>query len=378
MGAVDNERMIVNSDRLLWCAAALVLMIILQPSDAVEEAVVGSPLVPAMFVFGDSLVDVGNNNFLRSFAKSNYYPYGIDFSGGPTGRFTNGRNMVDLLGNLLGLPYVPAFADPSTTGAKILGGVNYASAAGGILDETGQHYGERFTLSQQVLNFESTVNQLTTLLGGNLTQYLAKSIAVLVFGSNDYINNYLLPSLYPSSYTYNPQDYANLLLNRYARQIIALYSVGLRKFMLAGIGPLGCIPNQRASGQAPPGRCLDNVNQMLGPFNEGLRLMVNQFNANHTGATYVYGNVYGAIGDMLNTPATYGFNVIDSACCGLGRNQGRITCLPFNVPCSNRNQYLFWDAFHPTEAANAILAWRAFNGSPVDCYPINVQQLALI
>lgn len=80
--------------------------------------------------------------------------------------------------------------------------------------------GERYTLSQQVLNFETTLSQLRTLLGGNLTQYLAKSIAVLVFGSNDYINNYLLPSLYPSSYTYNPQDYANLLLNRYARQII--------------------------------------------------------------------------------------------------------------------------------------------------------------
>lgn len=99
MGAVDNERVILNSDRLLSFVVALVLMmIVLQPSDAATEAV-GSPLVPAMFVFGDSLVDVGNNNFLRSFAKSNYYPYGIDFSGGPTGRFTNGRNMVDLLGN---------------------------------------------------------------------------------------------------------------------------------------------------------------------------------------------------------------------------------------------------------------------------------------
>lgn len=86
----------------------------------------------------------------------------------------------------------------------------------------------------------------------------------------------------------------------------ALYSVGLRKFVVAGIGPLGCIPNQRASGQAPQGRCVDNVNQMLGPYNEGLKQMVNQLNANHTGATYVYGNVYSAIGDMLNTPATYG------------------------------------------------------------------------
>ncbi|KAM1232550.1 hypothetical protein TB2_002273 [Malus domestica] len=339
---------------------------------------VGSAQVPAMFVFGDSLIDVGNNNFLNSLAKSNYYPYGCDFRAGPTGRFTNGRTFVDLLGNLLGLPYVPAFADPNTKGTRMLGGVNYASAAAGILDETGQHYGERYSLSQQVLNFESTLNQLRSMMSGtNLTQMLAKSIAVLAFGSNDYINNYLLPSLYTSSYHYTPPAFANLLLNRYTRQILALHSVGLRKFVLAGIGPLGCIPNQRASA-AQPERCLDYVNQILGTYNEGLRSLVNQFNTNHPDAIFVYANTYGAFGDMLNNPAPYGFSVIDRGCCGIGRNRGQITCLPYAVPCSNRNQYMFWDAFHPTEAANAILAWRAYNGPPSDSYPINVQQMALI
>lgn len=54
--------------------------------------------VPALFVFGDSLVDVGNNNFISTLARSNYYPYGIDFRGGPTGRFSNGFNIVDFIG----------------------------------------------------------------------------------------------------------------------------------------------------------------------------------------------------------------------------------------------------------------------------------------
>lgn len=56
-------------------------------------------LVPAMFIFGDSLIDNGNNNNLPSFAKANYFPYGIDFDGGPTGRFSNGYTMVDEIGN---------------------------------------------------------------------------------------------------------------------------------------------------------------------------------------------------------------------------------------------------------------------------------------
>jgi hypothetical protein len=58
----------------------------------------GGPSVPAMFVFGDSLTDNGNNNDLNSFAKANYLPYGIDFAGGPTGRFSNGYTMVDTIG----------------------------------------------------------------------------------------------------------------------------------------------------------------------------------------------------------------------------------------------------------------------------------------
>lgn len=60
----------------------------------------GRELVPAMFIFGDSLIDNGNNNNLPSFAKANYYPYGIDFSAGPTGRFSNGYTIVDVVGGL--------------------------------------------------------------------------------------------------------------------------------------------------------------------------------------------------------------------------------------------------------------------------------------
>lgn len=58
----------------------------------------GAPQVPCYFIFGDSLLDNGNNNDLDTAARANYPPYGVDFSDGPTGRFTNGRNMADFLG----------------------------------------------------------------------------------------------------------------------------------------------------------------------------------------------------------------------------------------------------------------------------------------
>ena len=56
------------------------------------------PQVPALFIFGDSLVDNGNNNAILTLARANYRPYGIDFPQGTTGRFTNGRTYVDVLG----------------------------------------------------------------------------------------------------------------------------------------------------------------------------------------------------------------------------------------------------------------------------------------
>ena len=53
----------------------------------------------AFFVFGDSLVDNGNNNYLVTTARADTPPYGIDFpTHSPTGRFSNGYNLPDLIG----------------------------------------------------------------------------------------------------------------------------------------------------------------------------------------------------------------------------------------------------------------------------------------
>ena len=62
-----------------------------------RTGVEAAPQVPCYFIFGDSLVDNGNNNQLNSLAKANYLPYGIDFPGGPTGRFSNGKTTVDVI-----------------------------------------------------------------------------------------------------------------------------------------------------------------------------------------------------------------------------------------------------------------------------------------
>ncbi|XP_042493654.1 GDSL esterase/lipase At1g71691-like [Macadamia integrifolia] len=329
-------------------------------------------LVPAMFIFGDSLIDNGNNNDLPSFAKANYYPYGIDFDGGPTGRFSNGYTIVDEIADLLGLPLIPAYSQAS--GEQMLHGINYASAAAGILDITGRNFVGRIPFDQQIRNFENTLDQITTNLGADrMANAIGQCIFFVGMGSNDYLNNYLLPN-YPTRNQYNAQQYATLLIQQFTRQLTSLYNLGGRKFVISGVGVLGCVPSILA--QSPNSLCSESVNGLVLPFNAKVRSLVDNLNANLPGAKFIYLDSYQMFQDIIKSPTQYGLSVIDRGCCGIGRNSGQITCLPFQTPCSNRDQYVFWDAFHPTEAVNIIMGKEFFSGNTNLAYPMNIQKLA--
>lgn len=336
--------------------------------------------VPCYFIFGDSLVDNGNNNGIASLARANYLPYGIDFPGGPTGRFSNGLTTVDVITELLGFDdYIPPYAN--ARGRDILGGVNYASAAAGIRDETGQQLGARISFGGQVNNYRNTVSQIVDILGDedSAADYLSQCIYTVGLGSNDYLNNYFMPNTYPTSRRYTPEQYAAVLIQQYSGYIRTLYNYGARKVALIGIGQIGCSPNALAQN-SPDGRtCVARINSANQMFNNRLRSLVDTLNNNFRDARFTYINAYGIFQDMINRPRAFGFTVTNAGCCGVGRNNGQITCLPFQTPCRNRNQYLFWDAFHPTEAANIVVGRRSYSAqSASDAYPIDIRRLALL
>ncbi|TYG97425.1 hypothetical protein ES288_A10G037600v1 [Gossypium darwinii] len=325
----------------------------------------GEPQVPCYFIFGDSLVDNGNNNELRSLARADYLPYGIDFANGPTGRFSNGRTTVDVIAELLGFDdYIPPYSTAS--GRQIMGGVNYASAAAGIREETGQQLGARISFMVNLLGDEDSA-----------ANYLRQCIYSIGLGSNDYLNNYFMPRYYSTSRQYSPEEYANSLIQEYTEQLQALYNYGARKFVLIGLGQIGCSPNELAQNSGDGRTCVERINAANRIFNNKLRGLVDQFNNANSDAKFVYINAYGIFQDITSNPAAYGFKVTNAGCCGVGRNNGQITCLPFQTPCQNRDEYLFWDAFHPSEAANVIIGRRSYSAqSPTDAYPIDIRRLA--
>ncbi|GJR82345.1 hypothetical protein Tco_0153130 [Tanacetum coccineum] len=95
----------------------LFMMLVVLGLMQVQIHVVGEPQVSCYFIFGDALVDSGNNNKLVTVGKANNFPYGIDFPQGVT---------CQLLGFL---NFIPPFA--LATDQEISTGVNYGSAYAG-------------------------------------------------------------------------------------------------------------------------------------------------------------------------------------------------------------------------------------------------------
>ncbi|CAK9196905.1 unnamed protein product [Sphagnum troendelagicum] len=349
----------------------------------VQKSSTATPaLVPASFVFGDSLVDAGNNNYIRSLARANYPANGIDFPGHvPTGRFTNNRTVADIVGQLLGLPsFVPVFMNPTTKGKVILQGVNYASGGAGILDFTGYAFIHRIPMWQQIKNFQNTSQQIMQILGPSAGATLIKnSVFSITMGANDYLNNYLVVAS-PTPHLYNPQNFQNLLISTFKQQLLMLIESGARKFVISNVGALGCTPYRMTTNKTIGGTCVQSDNTLVSGFNTALKSLIDQLNRQFPRAKFILANAFDVLLSLRNNPATNGFSTVDQACCGvpIGPYHGLTPCFPGVAYCANRGQHLFWDPYHPTDAANVIIANRFFTGPPADIYPINIKALAAL
>lgn len=309
------------------------------------------------FSFGDSLIDVGNNNYLTyCLAKADFPWYGMDYNGGiPTGRFTNGRTIIDIVAEKLGLDPSPAYLSLSNTSddTVMLKGVNYASGGAGILDETGLLFIEKIPFDNQIDHFQATKKSLTKKIGAVAAEKLLnEAIYFVVIGSNDYINNYLLPVNVTNAQQQTPHQFKVLLITSLREQFKRIYQLGARKILFNGIGPLGCIPAQRAKNG---GACLEDVNRWVQKFNVNIQKLLSELNSELPGVKINYVDSYSGVMKLIQNPGAYGFSVSDNPCCNVDTNFGQL-CLPNSNVCSDRSQYVFWDAFHPTDAANVVLA----------------------
>ncbi|KAK7842620.1 gdsl esterase/lipase [Quercus suber] len=297
-------------------------------------ASMASAASPVTFIFGDSLTEVGNNNYLQySLAKSNFPFYGIDYVGGQaTGRFTNGRTIA----KKLGISSPPPYLSLSQNDDAVLKGVNYASGGAGILNDTGLYFIQRLSFDDQIKYFEKTKETMKNKVGEVAANKLC----------NEAIQQY------------TPDEFRDLLISTLDKQLSRLYQLGARKMVFHGLGPLGCIPSQRVKSKK--GECLERVNQWVLDFNSSVQKLFASLSQRLPNAQLIFADTYPAILDLIDNPSKYGFKVSNTSCCNVDSSIGGL-CLPNSKLCNNRGDYVFWDAFHPSDKANAILAEEFFS-----------------
>lgn len=330
----------------------------------------------AFFVFGDSLVDNGNNNYLLTSARADAPPYGIDYpTHRPTGRFSNGLNIPDIISEQLGMEPTQPYLSPFLKGEKLLVGANFASAGVGILNDTGIQFLNIIRIGKQLEYFQQYQTRVTNLIGSEQTTALVNEALVLItLGGNDFVNNYYLVPFSARSRQFSLPDYVRYLIAEYRKVLHKLYDLGARRVLVTGTGPLGCVPAELAQ-RSPTGECSAELMRAAALFNPQLTQMLSSLNSELGVDVFVAANTQQMHMDFISAPQAYGFITSKIACCGQGPYNGIGLCTALSNLCPNRDLYAFWDAFHPSEKANRIIVQQILTGDNKYMKPMNLSTI---
>lgn len=342
---------------------------------------------PVMFVFGDSTLDVGNNNFLSGAAvpRANKPHYGVDFPGGhPTGRFSNGDNTADFVAKSMGLkssppPYLslaPNGSSPLLAQTALTTGVSYASADAGVLDSTNE--GKCIPLSTQVGYFNGTKAKMVAKKGAAaVSKLLADSVILMGIANNDLFVFAAAELLRGRSAAEQKSDAAAFLtdlLSNYSAAITDLHSIGARKFAIINVGLVGCVPVVRVLDA--DGGCAEGLNKLAEAFDVALGPLLAGLADKLPGLTYSLANSFRLTQDAFADPKASGYSDVASACCGSGRLLAEADCLPNSTVCSDHDSHVFWDRYHPAQRACNLTARAFYDGPAKYTTPINFMKLA--
>ncbi|KAL2333827.1 hypothetical protein Fmac_015040 [Flemingia macrophylla] len=327
--------------------------------------------VPAVIVFGDSIVDTGNNNYVTTLVKCNFPPYGRDFAEGnhPTGRFSNGLVPSDIIAEKFGVKkLLPPYLDPNLSPEELLTGVSFASGGAGY-DPLTAELVSVMSLSDQLEMFKEYIQKINEAVGKNRsTTIVSKSIYIVCIGSDDIANTYSQSPFRRAQY--DIPSYTDLMASEATNFLEELYKLGARRIGVFALPVLGCVPSQRTFGGGKDRRCVDSSNQASMLFNSKLFSQMDELGKKFSDARLVYLDSYNGLLNMIQNPAKYGFEVIDRGCCGTGNIEVSILCNPFSInTCSNSSGYIFWDSYHPTEKAYHVLSSLVLNNKIKDFFP---------
>ncbi|XVF02569.1 hypothetical protein REPUB_Repub04eG0185900 [Reevesia pubescens] len=337
---------------------------------------------PTIFNFGDSNSDTGGLS--AAFGQAGP-PNGMSYFGGPAGRYSDGRLLIDFIAQSLGLPYLSAFLD--SVGSNFTHGANFATAGSTIRPQnTTLHQGGFSPISLNVQYYEfhdfHVRSQAIRKRGGVYETLLPKeedfSSALYTFdiGQNDLTSGYFSNKSADEVKAYVPD-----VLNQFQTIIQYIASQGGRYFWIHNTGPVGCLPYVMEripvlAGQIDKYGCASPFNEVAQYFNQGLKKTVEQLRKDLPNATITYVDVYSVKYSLISEGRKHGFNRPLRACCGHGGKYNynkNLGCggkiykdgkeVLVGAPCKDPSAHVNWDGVHFTQAANQYIFERIVDGS---------------
>ncbi|GAB4847562.1 hypothetical protein Ancab_026623 [Ancistrocladus abbreviatus] len=303
--------------------------------------------VPAVLVFGDSIVDPGNNNYMLTICKCDFPPYGKDFEGGTaTGRFSNGKVASDFVVQ------------------DLLTGVSFAFGCSGFDPITAASMGVK-SLTGQLELFEEYKQRLNAAVGAERASIIvSESMYFVVTGTDDFTTSYYnLPRRW-----YDTSAYIDSLINHASSFLQSLYGKGARRIGIQNVPPIGCLPSQRTEFGGLLRHCVEEYNAAAVLFNSKLLSLIHFLNSKFPDARFVYLDLYHPLLHLINNPHQSGFMVANKGCCGTGELEVVVLCNHLDRTCNNDSSYIFWDTFHPTQAACKLLVHHILRKSIKDFF----------
>ncbi|XP_030966554.1 GDSL esterase/lipase 1-like [Quercus lobata] len=328
----------------------------------------------ALFIFGDSTYDAGNNNYIKTtdYYRSNYVPYGETFFKRSTGRFSDGRLASDFIAEFAKLPYITPYLQPGYN--QFTDGANFASAGAGALAETYKS-GNLIDLKSQLSYFTNFERQLIQKLGdAKAKALLSRAVYLIAIGSNDYA------AAVSANSSASPEEYVNMVNGNLTSVIREIYNKGGRKFGIPNLEPMGCLPSAKAVNPSNTSACFQALNDLTQLHNKALSEALQKLANELDGFKYSLADAYTALSDKINNPSKYGFKEANIACCGSGPFRGTNSCGGKRLSnkyelCENVSEYVFFDGGHTTEKANEHLANLMWSGTPNIAGPYNLKAL---
>ncbi|XP_073272703.1 GDSL esterase/lipase At2g31550-like [Primulina huaijiensis] len=314
------------------------------------------PKFSSILVFGDSTVDPGNNNYITTLFRGDHLPYGVDFPGNiPTGRFSDGKLVTDMLASMQGLKEtVPPFLQPYLSNEEILTGVSFASAGSGY-DELTSLVSQVIPVSKQPGYLKEYVKRVENVLGeAHASRFMSNALVIVSAGTNDFVFNYYdLPT---RRFQFSVNEYQDFLLKKLQKLVKELYHLGCRKMVVSGLPPVGCLPIQMTAKSPLLRSCIDIENKDAKSYNGKLKKLLPRIEVQLRGSKILYADIYSPIIHMINNPHKYGFEETRRGCCGSGLLEAGPLCNGLTPICLNPSKYLFWDSIHPSESTYRFLA----------------------